>query len=78
MYGVGESLCVVIGPNPATLKGFFDATNRRLAYIRERDVYSAINNRMGNIEDFRKQIDKAPEGTAAVALMLLLGKKPSG
>lgn len=52
----------------------YDATHRRMAYIKELDVYSASNNRMGRIEDFRKRIDKAPEGAIAVALLMLLAK----
>ena len=52
----------------------YDATNRRMAYIKELDVYSSTNNRVGRIEDFRKRIDKAPEGPIAVALLMLLGK----
>ncbi|HEX2668138.1 MAG TPA: hypothetical protein VHP13_07165 [Gammaproteobacteria bacterium] len=52
----------------------YDATNRRMAYIKELDVYSSSNNRVGRIEDFRKRIDKAPEGPIAVALLMLLAK----
>jgi hypothetical protein len=52
----------------------YDATNTRMAYMRDADVYSSSNNRMGRIEDFRKRIDKAPEGPMAVALLMLLGK----
>ena len=52
----------------------YDATNRRMAYIKELDVYSSTNNRVGRIEDFRKRIDKAPEGLISVALLMLLVK----
>lgn len=52
----------------------YDATNRRMAYLKELDVYSATNNRLGRIEEYRKRIDKAPEGPIAVALLMLLGK----
>ena len=52
----------------------YDATNRRMAYLKELDVYSATNNRLGRIEEYRKRIDKAPEGPIAVALVMLLGK----
>lgn len=52
----------------------YDATNRRMAYLKELDVYSATNNRLGRIEEYRKRIDKAPEGPVAVALVMLLGK----
>ena len=56
----------------------YDATNRRMAYIKELDVYSATNNRVGRIEDFRKRIDKAPEGNISVALLMLLAKPADG
>jgi hypothetical protein len=49
-----------------------------MAYIRELDVYSSTNNRLGRIEDFQKRIDKAPEGPVAVALLMLLGKPAEG
>jgi hypothetical protein len=52
----------------------YDATNRRMAYLKELDVYSATNNRLGRIEEYRKRIDKAPEGPITVALVMLLGK----
>lgn len=52
----------------------YDSLNRRMAYVREADVYSSTNNRMGSVEDFRKRIQGAPEGAAAVALLMLLGK----
>ena len=53
----------------------YDATNRRMAYLKELDVYSATNNRLGRIEEYRKRIDKAPEGAIAVALLMLLAPK---
>lgn len=55
----------------------YDATNRRMAYLKELDVYSATNNRLGRVEDYRKRIDKPPEGPQAVALLMLLAK-PAG
>lgn len=55
----------------------YDSTNRRMAFLRDADIYSSNNNRMGRIEDFRKHIEKAPEGLIAVALVLLLGKTGS-
>ncbi|HEY3645315.1 MAG TPA: hypothetical protein VGM16_08255 [Gammaproteobacteria bacterium] len=56
----------------------YDATNRRMAYLKELDVYSSTNYRVGRIEDFRRRIDKAPEGPIAVALLMLLAKSADG
>ena len=56
----------------------YDATNRRMAYLKDLDVYSSTNNRMGRIEEYRKRIDKAPEGSISVALLMLLGKPGEG
>jgi hypothetical protein len=50
----------------------YDATNRRMAYLKDLDVYSATNNRMGRIQEWQRRIDKAPEGSIAVALLMLL------
>jgi hypothetical protein len=52
----------------------YDSLNRRLAFLRDTDVYSASNNRVGSVEDFRKRLQRAPEGIAAVALLMLLAK----
>lgn len=52
----------------------YDSLNRRLAFLRDADVYSAVNNRLGSVEDFRKRLQHAPEGIAAVALLMLLAK----
>ncbi len=50
----------------------YDSLNRRMAFLRDADVYSSTNNRMDSMENFRKHIDKAPEGLMAVALFMLL------
>ena len=52
----------------------YDSLNRRMAFLRDADVYSSTNNRMDSLENFRKHIDKAPEGLMAVALFMLLTK----
>jgi hypothetical protein len=52
----------------------YDSLNRRMAFLRDADVYSSTNNRMDSMENFRKRIDKAPEGLMAVALFMLLTK----
>ncbi|HSN17858.1 MAG TPA: hypothetical protein VLV87_06570 [Gammaproteobacteria bacterium] len=52
----------------------YDATHRRMAYVKDLDVYSSTNNRLGRVEEYRKRIDKTPEGPIAVALLMLLAK----
>ena len=55
----------------------YDSLNRRMAFIRDTDVYSATNNRMDSVANFQKRIQGTPEGSLAVALLLLLAKGPS-
>jgi hypothetical protein len=54
---------------------FEAGSKRRLAFVREGQIYDASNNRLGSVADFTARLAGAPAGVAGLALVMLLGKR---
>jgi hypothetical protein len=56
-------------------EGIFEAgSKRRLAFVRDGQVYDANNNRLGAAKAYTAHVAGVPDGVEGVALTLLLGK----